>query len=266
MGRGGGCALCRESVGLAGGRASGLRIGMVCACGRSWDDCDPIPASHSWICCAPTQHTNTPPVHPILPRSHSPHRLRRSTPPRPPSVTPLILRVRSAPRGTPHDQLAADCVAWVSRRCVRLRACWRGCTSGWGGATWAVACMVRGGVSRVRGRAMWCGPTCVNARVRACVCDHPSLLRAPRAPCFCSAVLAVGVARAAVALGCMRMGAMARGAAGGGAMQGGLSSAPRRSGVRSDRASRVRMRVVGRGARRGGRRDASWARMQAGGV
>jgi hypothetical protein len=156
------------------------------------------------------------------------------------------------------------CCAW--RRCVRLRACWRGCAAGWGGATLAVACMVRGGVSRVRGRAMWCGPTCVNARVRVCVCDHPSLLRAPRAPCFCSAVLAVVVAGAAVALGCMQMWAVARDAAGGGAMQGGLSSAPRRSGVRSDRASRVRMRVVGRGARRGGRRDASWARMQAGGV
>jgi hypothetical protein len=62
---------------------------------------DPILATHSWICCTPTQHAN-PPVHRILLRSHSPQRLRRSTPPRHPPVTPLIPRVRPAPRGTPH--------------------------------------------------------------------------------------------------------------------------------------------------------------------
>jgi hypothetical protein len=102
---------------------------------------DPIPASHSWICCTPTQHANSP-VHRILPRSHSPQRLRRLTPPRHPQsplsplvsaqrhaaphkakvrhpplplpqrlrrltplrhppVTPLIFPVRPAPRGTP---------------------------------------------------------------------------------------------------------------------------------------------------------------------
>jgi hypothetical protein len=82
-------------------RAAAVKGGRLVALLMGEEDGDSA-ASHSWICCTPTQHAN-PPVHRILPRSHFPQRLRRLTPPRHPPVTPLILRARPAPRGTPQE-------------------------------------------------------------------------------------------------------------------------------------------------------------------
>jgi hypothetical protein len=48
-----------------------LPCGTPLATHAAWDPTSHTLASHSWICCTPTQRAN-PPVHQILPRSHSP--------------------------------------------------------------------------------------------------------------------------------------------------------------------------------------------------
>jgi hypothetical protein len=77
-------------------RVRGVKMGSTCSRCDALSSCPCVPQLDLLY----SDSTRQPPVHRILQRLYSPQCLRHSTPARHPPVTPLILRVRPAPRAT----------------------------------------------------------------------------------------------------------------------------------------------------------------------